>query len=85
MCTARYTAYSLALELGWSDVDAMLETMTASQYKEWLAFFKIRNELQRSPDKPQGGYGTSREAQERMSGDILRFMDGYQKRREQGK
>ena len=49
------SAYSLALELGWSDVDAMLESMTAIQLQEWFAFFRIRDE---KGDKPQGGYGT---------------------------
>lgn len=62
----------------------MLESMTAMQYREWLAFFKIRD----SKDKPAGqgnaqqGYGISPEGQKRMSGDILRAMTGYQKRRD---
>jgi hypothetical protein len=57
----------------------MLESMTAEQYQEWLAFFRIRAERNR---KPQGGYGTSPEEQRRMSGDIFRAMAGYQKRRD---
>jgi len=67
------------LELGWGDVDAMLESMTARQYKEWLAFFSVRAERERSP---QGGYGASPEEQRRMSGDIVRAMSGYQERRD---
>jgi len=77
--SARYTAFSLALELGCPDVDAMLDGMTALQYQEWLAFFKIRAERERTP---QGGYGTSPEEQRRLSGDLVRAMSGYQARRE---
>ena len=76
--SARYTAFSLALELGWWDVDAMLESMTATQYKEWLAFFQIRAERDKTP---HGGYGKGPEEQRRMSGDIVRAMSGYQTRR----
>ena len=53
--TGRYSAYALALELGWSDVDAMLASMTAMQIQEWFASFRIRND-----EKPAGepaGYG----------------------------
>ena len=77
--TARYNAYALALEFGWSNVDAMLESMTAMQYREWLAFFRIRADVEKMP---QGGYGTSPEEQRRMSGDIVRAMAGYQERRD---
>lgn len=64
----------------------MLEGMTARQYKEWLAFFKIRAERE-NPERAStgGGYGGSREEQQRMSGDILRAMQGYQKRRDKAK
>ena len=68
-----------ALELGWSDVDAMLESMTATQYQEWLAFFRIRADVEKIP---QGGYGASPEEKRRMSGDIVRAMSGYQGRRD---
>ncbi|MDR2696036.1 MAG: phage tail assembly protein T [Deltaproteobacteria bacterium] len=77
--SARYVAFSLALELGRQDVDAMLESMTAMQYREWLAFFQIRAEREKGP---QGGYGIGPEEQRRMSGDIVRAMTGYQGRRE---
>ena len=64
----------------------MLESMTASQYKEWLTFFKIRSDREKEATTPQGtqqqGYGTSPEGQQRMSGDILRAMTGYQNRRD---
>ena len=57
----------------------MLESMTARQYQEWLAFFRIRAEREKAP---QGGYGASPEEQRRMSGDIMRAMAGYQGRRD---
>jgi hypothetical protein len=57
----------------------MLESMTALQYQEWLAFFRIRAERGKTP---QGGYGASPEEQRRMSGDIVRAMSGYQGRRD---
>ena len=62
----------------------MLESMTAVQYQEWLAFFKIRADREKTEtgDKPESGYGTSKEGQQRMSADILRAMTGYQQRRD---
>ena len=62
----------------------MLESMTAVQYQEWLAFFKIRADREKAEtaDKPESGYGASKEGQQRMSADILRAMTGYQKRRD---
>jgi len=72
-------AFSLALEFGWWDVDAMLQSMTAMQLHEWFAFFSLRAEREKMP---QSGYGTSPEEQRRMSGDIVRAMTGYQGRRE---
>ncbi len=59
-------------------MDALLESVTALQYQEWLAFFKIRAEREK---QAQGGYGESAEEQRRLSGDIIRAMSGYQKRR----
>jgi hypothetical protein len=56
----------------------MLAGMTAKQYQEWLAFFAIRAE---QGQKPQGGYKTDKEGQNRLSGDIIRAMTGYQNRR----
>lgn len=47
--TWRYAAYALALELHQYDVDAMLTDMTAMQFNEWLAFFRIREELRNAP------------------------------------
>lgn len=76
--TARYTAYSLALELGWSDVDAMLESMTAMQYQEWLSFYRIRNE--KSGDAPK-----TREEQKNLAASLSRALDGYQQRRDSKK
>lgn len=62
----------------------MLESMTAAQYQEWLAFFKIRSDREKiePSGKPENGYGTSKEGQQRMSADILRAMTGYQNRRD---
>jgi len=37
----RRFAYRLALKLGWSNVDAMLRSMTARQYLEWLEFARV--------------------------------------------
>ena len=62
----------------------MLESMTAMQFSEWLAFFKIRSEMEKG-DLPGSGYGKSKEEQNRMSGDILRAMTGYQRRRDRVK
>ncbi len=79
----RYVAYSLALELGWSDVDQMLESMTLLQFNEWLAFFKIRDRQRAGANaataRPQK-YGKSWEEQQRLSGDILRAFQGWEKR-----
>jgi hypothetical protein len=72
----------------------MLEAMTYRQYLEWLAFFRIRDEertkntsgyAQAAARKPRSGYGTTREGQQRMSGDILRAMTGYQRRRDRAR
>ncbi len=57
----------------------MLESMTAMQFNEWLAFFAIRAERKNTP---QSGYGASAREQQRLSGDIIRAMRGYQKRRD---
>lgn len=52
----------------------MLETMTAMQYREWLAFFKIRNERDA---------GSATQADEtHMAGALSRALDGYQQRRD---
>ena len=72
-------ACALALELGAPDVDALLASMTAMQYQEWLAYFHLRAERERMP---RGAYGTSKEEQRRLSGDLVRAMTGYQGRRE---
>lgn len=62
----------------------MLESMTAVQYQEWLAFYKIRADREKAEagGKPENGYGTSKEGQQRMSADILRAMTGYQQRQD---
>ena len=62
----------------------MLESMTAVQYQEWLAFFKIRSDREKTEtgSKPESGYGTGKDGQQRMSADILRAMTGYQNRRD---
>ena len=62
----------------------MLDSMTAMQYQEWLAFFKIRTDREKadSGDKPASGYGTSKEGQQRMGADIIKALTGYQKRRD---
>lgn len=57
----------------------MLADMTAMQFNEWLAFFAIRAEREQTP---QSGYGANEQEQQRMSGDIVRAMSGYQKRRD---
>jgi hypothetical protein len=58
-------------------VDEMLEYISVPQFKEWVAFYKIRYEREK---EPRSNYGKSREEQQRMSGDILRQMTAYQKR-----
>ena len=65
----------------------MLESMTAMEYQEWMAFFKIRSDREKAEtgDKPETGYGTSPDEQKRMSGDILRSMTSYQNRRDKQK
>lgn len=62
----------------------MLESMTAVQYREWLAFFKIRADREKAEadGNPASGDRTSKEGQQRMSADILRAMTGYQQRRD---
>ena len=57
----------------------MLESMTAMQYQEWIAFFKVRADMEKTP---HSAYGTSPEEQRRMSGDIVRAMSRYQERRD---
>jgi len=61
----------------------MLESMSALQLQEWFAFFRIRDEKPGDGGQSKsGGYGASKEEQQRMSGDILRTMQGYQNRRD---
>lgn len=50
----------------------MLESMTVMQYREWLAFFKIRNE------RDAGGKADEKH----MAGSLNRALDGYQQRRD---
>lgn len=69
--SSRYTAYSLALELKCINVDEMLEEMTAMQFNEWLAFFKIREELREKP-------GTTKDKKDLSKGLIDAFK-GFQK------
>jgi hypothetical protein len=59
-------------------VDAMLESMTAVQYQEWLAFYKIRNEMEK-----KDADGTADKTL--MSGSLNRALDGYQNRRDKRK
>lgn len=76
----------------------MLRGLTALQFSEWMAFFRIRETLRKEiagagdPRKTAAsasrqGYGDSPEEQNRMSGDLLRNFQGYQRRQElrQGK
>ena len=79
--TWRYAAYALALELKCPDVDAMLATMSAMQFHEWLAFFRIREE-ERSADK-----GSSPAEQQNghagLQARLLGAFKGYSERRKQ--
>jgi hypothetical protein len=43
----------LARELGYANVDRMLEGMTARQFEEWKAFFKIENERYENKSKQE--------------------------------
>ena len=54
----------------------MLASMTARQYQEWLAFFKIRQEREKGPeDKPGAAPPT---AQQQMCRNIIQHMRQYQ-------
>lgn len=75
----RYTAYALALELGWWDVDAMLDSMTYRQFQEWLAFYRIRNS--KDTDRAKGSYDESPEGRQRMANDLKATMEAFQTRR----
>jgi hypothetical protein len=59
-------------------VDAMLESMTAMQYQEWLNFWKIRNE--KTTDAPK-----TRDEQKNLAASLSRALDGYQQRRDKQK
>ena len=40
----RRFAMSMAKEMGWPNVDAMLERITSSQLTEWIAFSDLEKE-----------------------------------------
>lgn len=61
----------------------MLDAMTCRQYLDWLAFYREREaRLNASTGKGGKGYGTSREGQKRLSGDLLGKLRAYQQRRQ---
>lgn len=81
--THRYAAYALAMELGIWNVDAMLHDMNCAQFNEWMAFLNVRARTLGGPTQqvePQKKYGDSREEQQRMSRDILKAFQGWQKK-----
>ena len=43
-------AYRLAKELGYANVDVMLEEMDAGQVAEWMAFGKLEEEAMRKAE-----------------------------------
>lgn len=82
----RHVAHSLALELGWWNVDAMLEEMTCRQYLDWLEFYRVRERRWKAGDaagKGAGaGYGTGAAGKAQMQRDMVARFRAYQKRRE---
>ena len=79
--SARYNAYALALELGYVNVDTMLEDLPAKNFFEWLAFFKIRNELSEKGEKSDKK-NTGKDEQLALAARIKHDIMGYQKRLE---
>lgn len=77
----RYTAYALALELKCPDVDAMLQRMETRQFYEWLAFFRIREELQDDKKQPATKVATT-ESNKALQAKMFSSLLGYQHRRE---
>lgn len=65
------------------DVDAMLDTMTALQFREWLAFFKIRADLREADARPElsGPPPDAKELQTRL----VQAFSGYKERRNRSK
>lgn len=49
----RRFAMSMAKEMGWPNVDAMLETITSSQLTEWIAFSDLEKADSDKPVKAQ--------------------------------
>lgn len=72
----RYAAYALALELGWADVDAMLDSIPITQFNEWMAFFKLREEMRENDGKIKPRYGNGDQTE--MSASLLHNMKSYQ-------
>ena len=89
--SARHVAHSLALELGWWDVDGMLDAMTCRQYLEWLEFYRVRSErLDRARDearmpKMSGKYGADVAGQKRLRADLLKHFGEYEKQKKRGR
>lgn len=72
----RYAAYALALELGWADVDAMLESIPMTKFYEWMAFYRLREEMRENDGKLKPRFGG--EDQSEMSASLLHSMKSYQ-------
>ncbi|MDL2286230.1 hypothetical protein LJC24_02160, partial [Desulfococcaceae bacterium OttesenSCG-928-F15] len=62
------------------DVDAMLESMSVIQYREWLAFFKIRNERTEKPETKQ-----PQQDPKQLARSLNQALDGYQQHRDRQK
>ena len=60
----------------------MLEAMTCRQYLDWLAFYREREARLNASTGKGEGYGTRREGQKRLSGDLLGKLRAYQQRRQ---
>lgn len=79
--TPRYAACALALEFGFWDVDAMLESMTRAQFNEWAAFFNVRARLRKGElsgvlvGKPD----TSKEGQQALARKVIGLLKRHNK------
>lgn len=88
MCS-RHVAHSLALELGWWDVDAMLDEMTCKQYLDWLEFYRVREERWKAGDSAgrggSAGYGTGAAGKVQLQRDMLARFGAFQRRQNKRK
>lgn len=66
-------------------MDAMLDSIPMMQFNEWMAFFKLREEMRENNGKLKPRYGNG--DQKEMSASLLHNMQAYQGARDraQGK